>query len=108
MKGNRNRMVGGSLSAGHPDCGCRRAHWFACSHRASRGQGWEDRTPRKAPRSVSQQAKTMAKATGEIPNLVWFNYRRVPAIPFAKELITDGRLGQPFHYRAVYLNQSGQ
>jgi predicted dehydrogenase len=64
---------------------------------------------REKPLAASlQQAKTMAKATGEIPNLVWFNYRRVPAIAFAKELITDGRLGQPFHYRAVYLNQSGQ
>jgi predicted dehydrogenase len=54
-----------------------------------------------------QQAKNMAEAVGELPNLVWFNYRRVPAIAFAKELIADGRLGQPFHYRAVYLNQSG-
>src|SRR2546425_1148505 len=41
------------------------------------------------------------------PNLVWFNYRRVPAIAFAKELLNAGRVGQAFHYRAVYLHQSG-
>ena len=39
--------------------------------------------------------------------MVWFNFRRVPAIVFAKQLITEGRIGQTFHYRALYLNQSG-
>jgi predicted dehydrogenase len=42
-----------------------------------------------------------------VPNLVWFNYRRVPAVAFAQQLIAEGRLGQIFHYRALYLNQSG-
>ena len=42
-----------------------------------------------------------------MPNLVWFNYRRIPAVAFAKRLIDEGRLGQTFHYRATYLNQSG-
>jgi predicted dehydrogenase len=53
------------------------------------------------------QAEEMVEAAGKLPSLVWFNYRRVPAIAFAKELMADGRLGRPFHYRAVYLNQSG-
>jgi predicted dehydrogenase len=60
------------------------------------------------PLAVSgQEAETMAQAARDVPNLVWFNYRRVPAIAFAKRLIEEGRLGKIFHYRAVYLNQSG-
>jgi predicted dehydrogenase len=54
-----------------------------------------------------QEAESMAAAVHNIPNLVWFNYRRIPAVVFAKRLLDEGRLGQPFHYRALYLNQSG-
>ena len=53
------------------------------------------------------EAEQMAEAVGDLPNLVWFNYRRVPAVAFARQLIAEGRLGQTFHYRAFYLNQSG-
>src|SRR5262245_34263301 len=38
-----------------------------------------------------------------VPNIVWYNYRRVPAVTFAKKLIDEGRLGRIFHYRAVFL-----
>jgi predicted dehydrogenase len=38
-----------------------------------------------------------------VPNMVWFNYRRVPAITLAKQLVDEGRIGKPFHYRALYL-----
>jgi predicted dehydrogenase len=38
-----------------------------------------------------------------VPNMVWFNYRRVPAIALAKQLVDEGRLGRVFHYRAKYL-----
>jgi predicted dehydrogenase len=38
-----------------------------------------------------------------VPNLVSFNYRRVPAVTLAKKLIDEGRLGKIFHYRAVFL-----
>jgi predicted dehydrogenase len=54
-----------------------------------------------------EEAETMADAARSVPNLVWFNYRRVPAVAFAKQLVDEGRLGKPFHYRAVYLNSSG-
>ncbi len=36
-------------------------------------------------------------------NTVWYNYRRVPAVSLAKQLIDEGRLGRIFHYRAVFL-----
>jgi predicted dehydrogenase len=38
-----------------------------------------------------------------VPNMVWYNYRRVPAVMLAKELIDEGRLGRIFHYRAKFL-----
>jgi predicted dehydrogenase len=53
------------------------------------------------------EAETMASAMRAVPVLVWFNYRRIPAVVFAKRLIDEGRLGQTYHYRALYLNQSG-
>lgn len=38
-----------------------------------------------------------------VPNIVWYNYRRIPAVTLAKELIDEGRLGRIFHYRANFL-----
>jgi len=38
-----------------------------------------------------------------VPNIVWYNYRRVPAVTLAKQLIDEGRLGKIFHYRANFL-----
>ena len=38
-----------------------------------------------------------------VPNLVSFNYRRIPAITLAKQLIDEGKLGRIFHYRAKFL-----
>jgi predicted dehydrogenase len=38
-----------------------------------------------------------------VPNMVWYNYRRVPAVTLAKKLIDDGKLGKIFHYRANFL-----
>jgi predicted dehydrogenase len=38
-----------------------------------------------------------------VPNTVWYNYRRVPAVTMAKQMIDEGRLGRIFHYRANFL-----
>lgn len=60
------------------------------------------------PLAVSvREAVRMADTARKLPNLVWFNYRRVPAITFAKQLIAEGRVGQPYHYRATYLQSWG-
>jgi predicted dehydrogenase len=53
------------------------------------------------------EAQAMAGAAKDLPNLVWFNYRRVPAVAFAKQIITEGKLGKVYHYRSYYFNQSG-
>ena len=52
-----------------------------------------------------QEAEEMCRAVEKagVPNLVCFNYRSVPAISLAKQLIDEGRIGRPFHYRATYL-----
>jgi len=57
--------------------------------------------------SSVEEAERMTKAVQRTPNAVWFNYRRIPAVVLAKQLMSEGRLGEVFHYRAVYLNQSG-
>ncbi|HEX4168122.1 MAG TPA: Gfo/Idh/MocA family oxidoreductase [Bryobacteraceae bacterium] len=54
-----------------------------------------------------EEALRMAAAARQVPNMVWFNYRRVPAIAYAKQLIDAGKLGQPYHYRGLYLQQWG-
>ncbi len=46
---------------------------------------------------------TAAVEKAGVANMVWYNYRRVPAITLAKQLIDEGRIGRVFHYRAKYL-----
>jgi len=38
-----------------------------------------------------------------VPNFVSFNYRRIPAVALAKQIIDSGKLGKIFHYRANFL-----
>jgi predicted dehydrogenase len=38
-----------------------------------------------------------------VPNMVWYNYRRVPAVSLIKELVAQGKIGKVFHYRAKFL-----
>ncbi len=51
------------------------------------------------------EGATMVQAVEKagVPNMVWYNYRRVPAVTLAKQLIEEGRLGRIFHYRAKFL-----
>lgn len=47
-------------------------------------------------------AAAAARANG-VQSMVGFNYRRVPALALAKELISEGRVGTVRHVRAAYL-----
>ncbi len=38
-----------------------------------------------------------------VPNMVWYNYRRIPAVTLIKQVVDEGRLGKIFHYRANFL-----
>src|SRR5437660_6796127 len=46
------------------------------------------------------EGKKMVEAVqkAKVPNMVWYNYRRVRAVTFAKQLIADGKLGNMIHY----------
>lgn len=48
-----------------------------------------------------RMVKAVEKA--KVANLVWYNYRRIPAVTLARQLIEEGRLGRVFHYRARFL-----
>lgn len=51
------------------------------------------------------EGKEMVAAVekAKVPNMVWYNYRRVPAVTLAKQLVDEGKLGRIFHYRAKFL-----
>jgi predicted dehydrogenase len=51
------------------------------------------------------EAKTMVDAISQtgVANTVWYNYRRLPAVSLAKQIVASGKLGKIFHYRANFL-----
>ena len=55
-------------------------------------------------RNAAESEKMVAAVeSAGVPNMVWYNYRRVPAVMLAKQLVDEGRLGRIFHYRAKFL-----
>ena len=55
-------------------------------------------------RSAAESRKMVdAVEKAKVANMVWYNYRRVPAVTLAKQLIDEGKLGKIFHYRAKFL-----
>ena len=55
-------------------------------------------------RNAAESEKMVAAVEqAKTPNMVWYNYRRVPAVMLAKQLVDEGRLGKIFHYRAKFL-----
>lgn len=51
--------------------------------------------------------KNAAARSRRSKTFVWFNYRRCPAVAFARQLIQEGRLGRILHVRAHYLQDWG-
>ena len=51
------------------------------------------------------EAKSMTDAVeaAGVANMVWYNYRRVPALTLLKQLLDEGRFGRIFHYRTQFL-----
>lgn len=56
---------------------------------------------------TAEEAKTMLDAVQKagVKHMVAYNYRFVPAIAQAKQLIESGALGRIFHFRAIYLQE---
>jgi predicted dehydrogenase len=52
----------------------------------------------------AREAEKMLEAVRQagVHNMVAFNYRRVPAIVLARQMIQDGRIGEIRHFNAVY------
>lgn len=55
-------------------------------------------------RTVAEGQKMVdAIEKAKVANTVWYNYRRVPAVTLAKQIIDSGKLGKIFHFRANFL-----
>jgi predicted dehydrogenase len=55
-------------------------------------------------RNAAESIKMVeAVEKANVPNMVWYNYRRAPAVTLAKQMIEEGKLGKIFHYRAKFL-----
>lgn len=52
-----------------------------------------------------EEAKAMMDAVEKagVKNTVYYNYRRIPAVTLAKQIIDSGKLGKIYHYRANFL-----
>jgi predicted dehydrogenase len=50
-------------------------------------------------------AKAMLKAVEKagVKHMLMHNYRKIPAVAFAKKLIEDGKIGDVYHYHGAYL-----
>ena len=53
--------------------------------------------------AAEAEAMVAAVESAGVPNTVWYNYRRVPAVTLIKQLLDEGRFGRIFHYRAKFL-----
>jgi myo-inositol 2-dehydrogenase/D-chiro-inositol 1-dehydrogenase len=51
------------------------------------------------------EARSMVEAVERagVANMIWYNYRRVPALALAMQMIDEGRLGRIFHSRFKFL-----
>ena len=54
---------------------------------------------------TADEALSMVEAVeaAGVPNMVWYNYRRVPAVMMLKDLLDEQRFGRIFHYRTQFL-----
>lgn len=52
-----------------------------------------------------EEGEAMVNAIEEanVNSTVWYNYRRLPAVSLAKQIVDSGKLGKIYHYRANFL-----
>lgn len=61
-------------------------------------------TEKPLARNLEESQKMVdAVEKAGVKNMVWYNYRRLPAVMLAKKIIDSGKLGRIFHYRANFL-----
>lgn len=49
------------------------------------------------------EAMVAAAERAGVATMVWYNYRRLPSVSLARQLVDEGRIGRPYHYRAQFL-----
>ncbi|HLW21205.1 MAG TPA: Gfo/Idh/MocA family oxidoreductase [Cyclobacteriaceae bacterium] len=55
-------------------------------------------------RTVEEGEKMVAAVEkAGVKNTVWYNYRRIPAVTLAKQIVDSGKLGKIFHFRSNFL-----
>ena len=101
----RDRLAAAGRARRHRSGRHLRAEPPALRDCARGGRGRQDDRLREAARDQRAEGEAMVEAVeaAGVANLVWYNYRRVPAITLASQLIDEGRIGRPFHYRAQFL-----
>lgn len=55
----------------------------------------------------ARSMRDAARKARRSSSVVWYTYRRVPALALARELVAEGRLGRIYHVRAAYLQSWG-
>ncbi|HEY6103111.1 MAG TPA: Gfo/Idh/MocA family oxidoreductase [bacterium] len=80
-------------------------HAEACIAAASRGMHVLCEKPLARTAEESAQVRDAAVAAG-IVHMTGFNYRFVPAVLQARQLIREGKLGRIYHFRARYCDES--
>ena len=61
-------------------------------------------TEKPLARTTKEGAKMVtAVEKAKVPNMVWYNYRRMPAVMLIKQVVAQGLLGRIYHYRANFL-----
>ncbi len=55
----------------------------------------------------AREMRDAARKAKKSKTFVWYNYRRVPAVALAHQLVRDGKLGRIYHVRAQYLQDWG-
>jgi hypothetical protein len=82
------------------------------AHRPRSRRLWPKRStwsPRSccSPRSSRRRRSPAAAQTAGVVHMTGFNYRFVPAIRVAREMVASGELGEIVHFRARYLQSWG-
>ena len=83
-------------------CSPNNTHFDIVMAAAERGKMVLCEKPLAMTVSEAEQMVAAVEKAG-VANMVWFNYRRVPAVALAKQVVDEGRIGRAFHYRATYL-----
>ena len=86
------------------NCAPNDAHSAPCIEAARKGKHLICEKP-LARNAAEAKAMWVAAVEAGIKHMCNFNYRLVPALCLARRLITEGRLGRIFHFRAQYLQE---